>query len=118
MGSHLQLHNYRLSNVREGAPYPAGSGRAWHSDSRSNRDFCKMEIRLTLGRRNRLRDFSSWERKCHACERLSSFFKEIKPTISLKNISLISILQNSDQTTKDADFFCNLPACIFQEVSE
>jgi len=46
-------------------------------------NFCKMEIRLTLGRKNLLVDFSS------------SVFKEIKPTISLKNISLISILQNS-----------------------
>jgi len=30
-----------------------------------------------------------------ANQNLSPFFKEIKPTISLKNISLISILQNS-----------------------
>ena len=54
-----------------------------------------MEIRRTLGRRNFLRDFSSRERKHFACQKLSSFFKEVKPTISLKNISPISILQNS-----------------------
>jgi len=54
-----------------------------------------MEIRLTFGRKNLLRDFSSREQKSLAHGYISSFFKEIKPTISLKNISLISILQNS-----------------------
>ena len=53
-----------------------------------------MEIRLTLGRKNRLRDFSSRERKRFVRATLTSFFEEIKPTVSLKNISLISILQN------------------------
>ena len=52
-----------------------------------------MEIRLTLGRKNLLVDFSSRAHKCIGYWYLSSVFKEIKPTISLKNISLISILQ-------------------------
>ena len=56
--------------------------------------FCKMEIRLTLGRKNLLRDFSYRERNRFVCWELAPFFKEIKPTISLKNISVISILQN------------------------
>ena len=52
-----------------------------------------MEIRLTLGRKNLLVDFSSRERKCFGYWYVRPVFKEIKPTISLKNISLISILQ-------------------------
>jgi hypothetical protein len=56
-----------------------------------------MEIRLTLGRKNLLRDFSSSERKCCACEESIPFFKEIKPTISLKDTSLISIFQKSNE---------------------
>ena len=47
-------------------------------------EFCKMEIRLTFGRKNLLRDFSSRERKRFVRARLTSFFKEIKPTISAK----------------------------------
>jgi len=52
-----------------------------------------MEIRLALGRKNLLRDFSSRDSKCFIENELHLFFKEIKPTISLKNITLISILQ-------------------------
>jgi len=60
-----------------------------------------MEIRLTLGRKNLLRDFSSRERKCFSHWYLSLVFKEITPTISLKNISLISILQNSSSQLQE-----------------
>ena len=66
-------------------------------------NFCKMEIRLTLGRKNLLVDFSSRARKCIGYWYVSSVFKEIKPTISLKNISLISILQNSTIKLETAD---------------
>jgi len=54
-----------------------------------------MEIRLTLGRKNALPHFSSRDNIYCVRGKLRPIFKEIKPTISLKNISLISILQNS-----------------------
>jgi len=56
-----------------------------------------MEIRLTLGRKNLLLDFSSRKTKSFFRNELSAFFKEITPTISWKNISLISILQDPRQ---------------------
>jgi len=52
-----------------------------------------MEIRLTLGRKNRFLDFSFLNSKCLTRNRLGGLFKEIPKPISLNNISLISILQ-------------------------
>jgi len=66
-------------------------------------NFCKMEIRLTLGRKNLLRDFSSRERKRWVYWCLSPVFKEITPTISLKNISLISILHERGPAAIDVE---------------
>ena len=56
-------------------------------------EFCKMQSRIVLGRKDLLRDLSSRERKCLLYKELIAFFKEIKPTISLKNIGVISIFQ-------------------------
>ena len=62
--------------------------------------FCKMEIRHTLGRKNLLSDFSFSNSKSLLKNYLRCSFKEIKKTISLNNICLISILQKP-YTTKD-----------------
>jgi len=59
-----------------------------------------MDIRLTLGRKNLRRDFSSRDSTCFIENELHAFFKEIKPRISLKNISLISILQKFNDTLR------------------
>jgi hypothetical protein len=56
-------------------------------------DFCKMDIRPTLGMKNPLLDFSFPSRKYVTGAESSQFFKEIMKVISLKNIGLMSILQ-------------------------
>ena len=63
----------------------------------SVQESCRMEVRLTLGRNTLLHDSSSRERRCLLCKELIRLFKETKPTISLRNTSLISILQEFSQ---------------------
>jgi hypothetical protein len=58
-------------------------------------EFCKMEVRLTLGRKNRFLDSSFPNGKCLMHNQLGGLFKEIPELISLNHISLTSILQNS-----------------------
>jgi len=58
-----------------------------------NNEFCKMEIRHTLGRKNLLSDFPFSNSKSLLRNYLRLSFKKIKKTISLNNICLISILQ-------------------------
>jgi hypothetical protein len=58
-------------------------------------NFCKMEIRHTLKRKNLLSYFSFSNINYLIDNYLARLFKEIKKRISLNNMCLISILQNS-----------------------